>query len=180
MSMTITGAELGAQLMACTHRPESARFNVARFGERQSYLNKPEGGLWTSTLKNGESDWVRWCRVNEFGSVDDVPWWRLEPSPSATLLHIDDDADFHALMDAFGRDVPVLGRVFDFDKMKQCGYAGVHVTERAVAASRWPWGTGMGSLDAWDCESTVWLRWSFVSATDVLMNARQGATGGPS
>lgn len=168
---TTTGQDLGTQLMVSKHMPDSTRMQAARWEQSSGYMNKPEGGLWTSTLVDGISDWIRWCRGEGFGNVDDVPWWTLEPEPGATLLQIDGWDDLDLMMRVYGRSWgPIAGmnrKSLDFDAIKQAGYAGVNLTEHGARECHFgDWMSGY-SLNAWDCESTVWLRWSFAVVAPV-------------
>lgn len=176
-SLAITGRELGTQLMVSERRPELSRFILASFSEDFGYMNKPLGGLWTSSLDNGISDWIRWCRVESFGAVDDKAWWHLTPDPEAQVLRIDASEDFHLVMETYGR---VLSWSFhhhrqaiDFDAVLRDGYDGVNLTDRGAMECRFGGSfTGM-DLNAWDCESTVWLRWAFTSVMPASESERR-------
>lgn len=169
---TTTGAALGPQLFVGPHRPDRVRFTAAHHDvHRWSYSNKPGGGIWTSSYRDGTSGWVEWCRAENFGGVDAKPWWQLTPDPEATLIVIDSEVDMLALLDRYGRpfdDVMPDRRVLDFDALIATGHAGLTATERGFWACRMGDFTTLGlGLYSWDCESTVWFRWAFAEVQEV-------------
>ena len=162
--------ELGEQLFI-GERPDKALFNQAVHRDDRVFLNKPYGGLWTSSLVDGTSDWVRWCQGEDFGGVDVLPWWRVVVEPSTVVLEIDSYDDLLAIMKWGG----VRSRPWDwmhkemdalnFDVIRAAGFGGVHLTRAGASACRYGPGVGSPSLSSWDVESTVWLDWVF---TDIV------------
>lgn len=135
------------------------------------YGFKPYGGFWTSTYLGPDkgSDWVRWCRGEDFGSVDSSEWWLLTPASDSPVIIIDGWRDFDAILDRYGiplyPDSPPLRnqKAWDFSRMVEDGYAGLHLSEDAAMELHWyrrEYDFSL-SLNSWDCESTVWFAWSF-------------------
>lgn len=147
-----------------------------------SYANKPEAasGMWTSTYLGARarfaSDWVEWCTYNNFPHAGEYRSWVLEVEPDAFVLELDgpeacdtlyrlgymyrDPYYERAGLDYFGRR-PQL----DFEKLASVGVAGVHLTERGNHLMHLSFHPSPGGHDhdfnAWDSESTIWLRWAF-------------------
>lgn len=151
-----------AWVPATTIHPE--RGGYARYGF------KPYGGFWTSTYlgPNEGSDWVRWCRGEDFGSVDSSEWWVLMPSSDTPVIVINDWRGFDAVLDRYGiplypDTVALKDKGWDFGRMAEDGFAGVHLTEAAARELHWYRdGTDISmSLNSWDVESTVWFQWVF-------------------
>lgn len=162
----IPGIDLGPQVFI-GERPDPLRLIPAYHDPLHTEMNKPGGGLWTSSEReDGTSGWIEWCQREDFGGVDVVPWWRLVPRPDTRLLRIDDEDEFRILLDHYGTATyPGLPERlgFDFDAMVRDGYDGLHATERGFWSCRMSddYATiGLG-LYTWDCESTVWFHWGF-------------------
>jgi hypothetical protein len=158
-----SGQSLGAQLYIGEHGPRPALFKTPR--NRDMFV-KPTGGLWTSTYLGAAdgSDWVRWCRdEGGFGNVEKANWWLLTADPEAHVLVIDSYADLarataaYPLIwdraDPFYAERPKL----DYEAIAR-DFDGVHLTDRGQWRTRL---THPLDLYGWDCESTLWLRWSF-------------------
>ena len=135
-------------------------------------LNKPRGGLWTSTAYKGES--VAWTSEWNDWMKHEMPHWM---NPKGILLkvntnnvfHIDTDIDVKALAAEFPRGegkeirgggfgLGGSGAAIDFEAALQ-KYDGIH------------WGnykgqgavTYFGTDNMWDVESTVWRSDAFGS-----------------
>ena len=125
---------------------------------------KPRGGLWTSSdLKDGTSDWVRWCTVEQFrGPMFNL--WGLEVKNDARVFVIDSMSDLHSLYNKYpGQSNYKM--VLDYEKIAN-DFDGINLTENGQASTRW----GSASdprkrldLYGWDCERTLWFRWVFGS-----------------
>jgi hypothetical protein len=130
----------------------------------RDFFIKPNGGLWTSTLVDGSSAWVEWCRAEEFGEPDAQHWYVLEPDPAARVYIIDSLADLNRLIAMYphpDKEQRLYSRFFgyiDFEAVSQ-DYDAIHLTEAGQWATRY----SEPSLNGWDCESTVWFRWCFTS-----------------
>jgi hypothetical protein len=131
---------------------------------------KPRGGLWTSTWhEEYGGGWVQWCLSEEFEcDRSDPTWpkcWLLDPAPDARVYTIDSYADLQALVDRFPHRYDYEDRGFGAHVDLQPRwlsvaehYDGVHLTDAGQ------WATRLShplNLYGWDCESTLWFRWSF-------------------
>ena len=169
-----SGSALDDQLHISPARvliPEAFPVPVAPTRERRA-IAKPNGGLWTSTLRPGPSSaWVEWCRDEQFDDPDALTWHVLTPDPAARILVIDSLADLivttarYPLPLAWDRERCEI----DFVAVAADGFAAVHLTERGNAECHSvsypvPPGISTLALNTWDCESTAWLRWAFAAA----------------
>ena len=129
-----------------------------------SSLNKPRGGIWTSTANKAESGawtsaWNDWMKHG-------MPHWMhpkgilLKVGPNAKIFHINTKNDVLALAKEFPRDEGKeigggyslgAGPSIDFEAALKT-YDGIHwgnyKGQQAV--------TGFGRDNMWDVESTVW------------------------
>lgn len=154
-------------------------------------LNKPEGGLWTSTYipkekreqPNVYSEWARWCVDNDFMfDKYQVVVSILYPRKDARVYTIDKVEDLYlaseevplAYPDVYYErylyTTPSLYKkmmVIDFPSLFK-EYDGVRVTRKAAARLHMGCTNGhdlykhLTSLNAWDSESTVWKNGDWV------------------
>lgn len=128
--------------------------------------------MWTSTYKeHGLSDWCQWCLENEFWVRRDQPVfqaWELTVDLSAAIFVIDGRDDLKTLIERYpapplAPNGQPLGSTFEFPnwELVAADYDGVHLTARGQIATRWY----EPNLYGWDCESTLWLHWSFPEIT---------------
>lgn len=123
---------------------------------------KPDGGLWTSTLRSdGTTAWGEWCRAEDFAGGD-YPLWRLWLRDGTRVYQIHSEQDLADLLgiyqrtDEVARAYPVSSFAkIDFESMRADGWDGIHLTDTGQRETRF---TRPG-LYGWDCESTLWLRW---------------------
>lgn len=164
--------DLGPQLAVMDTMPHQSRMNAA-FNRARAYNNKPAGGFWTSTLHPVDqvSDWVRWCRQEDYGDVEGKQWWIVVPDPAKWLLVIDCYDDLRFALDRYRMDdedrASWTGPQLDFNAMRDDGYAGLHLTERGNAQCHTFAGIDEPDLNGWDVESTVWFDWCFTDVQDV-------------
>lgn len=131
---------------------------------------KANGGLWTSTYKNGKSDWINWCESNNFWTTDNQTKWLLSVNKNARVLKIDTRDDLFSAYKKYG--ISLLGGDFelagykigitdlgilDYEKIAR-DYDGVWLTQEGQWATRF---SSPISLYGWDCECTHWFRWVF-------------------
>lgn len=133
---------------------------------------KPDGGLWTSTFDPRiGSAWLRWCCFNYDAENKARPYWLLTPKTcNVAVVHSLDDLK-HLLERygftpewwprALGRRKNVeefvdFDRYLDFAKMVS-EYDAIHMTREG----QWATHLSRPNLYGWDCESTLWLKWSF-------------------
>jgi len=133
--------------------------------------NKPDGGLWTSTLISGRrSDWVSYCEEMEFyDRIRDR--WLLEVIEDPFLFVIDSLEDLLVLYELHGyvkRDVIFDQPLIDWEGVAKT-YDGVHLTKKGQLETHMPEHLPHAlrhlSLFGWDCECTLWFRWCFLSVT---------------
>ena len=126
-------------------------------------MNKPEGGLWTSTLRDdGTCAWLEWCRAESWGLTDETKLYALEPASDIAVLEIDSFDDLQELLYQWRRKniPPALERFapLDFEAMAH-GIDAIHLTKRGERKTRY----STPGLYGWDCECTLWLQWAFNS-----------------
>lgn len=123
------------------------------------------GGIWTSPYdtKLG-SDWIQWCLRGEFKGPE-FNCWLLEPDPAANVLTFDDPADprWH--------DLPMIvlsGHItYPAWELIARDYDGFHLTRRFIDYHRlaMPDFPAALTIYGWDCDSTFWFNWKFLSVT---------------
>ncbi len=136
---------------------------------RPSDINKPNGGLWTSsyTDKKSLSAWVKYCEDNNFriGQRNNMMYYVY--ADHARIYTIDTKQDALDLFAMYPRVIELTGtdyslKYFDFVEMKQ-HYDALHVTWAGI------WSNPQVSafelnLSEWGVESTVWLNNAFMIA----------------
>ena len=125
------------------------------------HLDKPGGGLWTSTWDESYGGgWLDWCVGQQFG-LPPYSVWLLTPDPAARVYTIDSAAALRALADRYPADNYLgLGRrAVDWPAVG-ADWDAVRLTEEAHWATRMALDLGTYS---WDCESTCWYRWCFTA-----------------
>lgn len=136
-----------------------------RFG-----MNKPYGGLWTSTY-NPEygSDWIRWCIGNDFSTHFDG--FILYPKQDTRILTIDSLEDLKNIFSEYGLKNELLfpfSECLDFEAISK-DYDGVNLTENGQWETRFSF---PHTLYGWDCESTVWTNWCFTKVEKFKYNLK--------
>jgi len=135
-------------------------------------LNKPKGGLWTSTANKAESgawtsDWNEWMK-------HDMPHWM---NPKGVLLKVNTKNVYHIDTD---EDVSNLAEQFPRGEGKEIGRGGFNLgagppIDFEAALKKYDgihWGnykgqgavTDFGMENMWDVESTVWRPDAFGNA----------------
>ena len=120
-------------------------------------LVKPYGGLWTSTWEGESSAWVRWASDN-YKTLYRRQWWLIEPDPVARICTIETYEDLRGLVARY--PAGHFSEYLDFETMAR-EFDAIHLTKKGQRATHF---TFPESLYGWDCESTLWFRWSFLSA----------------
>lgn len=174
--------ELGPQVHLGPERPCRRLFEPIMMDEVADYRRKPQdGGFWTSSLQFGMSQWIDWCRANQYGMPEREPWWLLIPQHQGEVIVIQDRQTFDQVHAAYKKPIgfgsinhPGTEYGFDFPKMIRDGFVGLHVTRDAAARLAWPEITvgpdGITTtqnrlLSSWSVESTVWFAWDFAEPT---------------
>jgi hypothetical protein len=133
--------------------------------------SKPPDGFFTSTLHPGEkgTSWMTYMKGNVRWTRENRSLWVLEADPEASLIVIDSMEDYRALADAFPQrwdDPSVRTPAYapDWFALAQADISvnGVHVTDAAVRDATVSAESRL-QLSGWDVESTLWMRWSFIS-----------------
>jgi hypothetical protein len=131
---------------------------------------KPDGGFWTSTeLSPGRSQWTEWLEAEARRKPETA--WGLEPDPNARIFHVRSREDEQFLrskypavaedeigkiLRSFGSNVIDWERVAkDYDAVNYQPFAGIDDSGE------------MSAFSMWDVESTLWMRWSFLSIEQV-------------
>jgi hypothetical protein len=130
-----------------------------------AHFVKPGGGLWTSSFIDGRSEWVDWVESERFLDSYSLTWHVLTPDPASRIYVIDSLADLTRLLDRYAVKKKWDGsmRWPDFERIAG-EYDAMHLTAEGQWATRL---THPDSLYGWDCESTLWFRWSFTKCVTV-------------
>lgn len=142
-------------------------YNPTKFKEvtnEQDYLNKPEGGLWSSPA-NSEWGWKDWC---------DSEMWRkgfglscgfkFKLKKSARIFAIDSLSDYRACVEKYGKGIRWSDRkVIDWEKISK-EYDGLFLTLKGFDETR----IGLDGFHTWDCESMVIFNLDCVSEVKSL------------
>jgi hypothetical protein len=151
-----------------------------------NYMNKPHGGLWTSTATEADDGWT--SAWNEW-MKDNMPQWMhaqgvlLRPKTD-NVFHIETTEDTAALYDEFpleatGEDSPrkhlvafgIGGKLIDFEAALK-KYDGIHWGIKSGGRSG-DWNFGRSGM--WDVESTVWRDISVLEVAEVVSTSQRGA-----
>lgn len=153
------------------HQPDPDKFKPPCNADLP-YVKPRTGGIWTSSWdETNGTDWLRWCQSESF-SGPSWDMWLLEPDPDAVVVQISEFADLAELIRKYphpknGWEKAKWGKVMssvslneglDFEKLAE-DFHGVNLTQNGQWATRY----SNPGLYGWDCESTLWLRWNFVS-----------------
>lgn len=119
------------------------------------------GGLWTSTLIEPVwSDWCWWTSGEEFMYKERCDAFILDIDPKAKIFEINSASDVRWLT----RLYPSMKYDTGFLRMNWTAlsedFHGVHLTETGNSLLH-SCGDISVSMNPWDSESTVWLKWAF-------------------
>jgi hypothetical protein len=123
--------------------------------------HKPSCGLWSSSYhRTRRSAWVRWCEQEEF-HVPALWQGTLFQPASCRVYTIDHYRDLELLARRFAlpqRLYPTITTDLDFEAML-AEFDAAHLTERGQRETHLLAGIDADySLNGWDCESVLWLR----------------------
>ena len=92
------------QLFVGQSEPTLKKFKPAEDDISKAFIRKPKHGLWTSKYRpeTNDSPWIEWCVANEFGDVENTPWWILEPKDDVKILEISDWKSFDEIIAKYG------------------------------------------------------------------------------
>jgi hypothetical protein len=95
--------------------------------ETAAMIKKParHTGLWTSTWRQEtqDSDWVEWCRGEDFGNPDGKYWYLLTPREDIKLYVIDCVYDLEQLLHTYPWTTPLLTELNERYKIMHLEYA---------------------------------------------------------
>lgn len=118
-------------------------------------INKPCGGLWTSTeTTERSSGWIEWCRRECWWNTTERLIWRLHPQDDLDVLHVISITDLEPWFQ------PDVLPTIDWEALFE-DYHGVHLTTTGLRNTRFTFDTSTPSLYGWDCETTLWSEWVF-------------------
>lgn len=155
--------EYGTQIFVNTDPPDPNKIDPVR---NTDPVAKPEGGLWTSSLRNGTSAWVDWVRRENYSPhpISEIEVWRLEPVNDPNLYVIDSLEDFQLLLSKHGLNDDTLFNAIDYEEVAD-DYDGIWVTKKGQAETRF----SEPSLYGFDCESTIWFDWCFENIEESII-----------
>jgi len=145
--------------------------------DEMTFRYKPDGGFWTSTWREEtqDSEWVEWCRGENFASPDESNWFLLTPKEDSKLYVIDTYADLERLLAYYPWTSPLAKSLpresyllkyytgIDFERLAQ-DYDGLHLTYEGNNRLHLSYPL---NLNGWDAESTVWFRWCFTEVRHI-------------
>jgi hypothetical protein len=151
--------------------------------------NKPRGGIWSSTFTPKKPEPCAWVAgmkthpiLREIATESDalLPQWILEVNPSARVCRISSLGDALYFQRLFGihpeLPLPPIALRAEAAGLTTCqtdweavglAFDGVHLDHVAVdeiEIAHLSHGI-QTPFDTWNCESTFWFRWSFVSVS---------------
>lgn len=155
-----------------------------------SYLNKPNGCLWGSTMTpNAEflSDWVRWVWQEDFHIGKYKKGISFTLKKKSRICTIDTPEDYKNMMKTYSklmytegeyRNSSVNRRIIDFKKLAN-DYDAFHLTESAFWEMRFPlfrrgdWyrdeeGIEFGDFYSYDCETWILFNLDCINKGSIL------------
>jgi hypothetical protein len=129
---------------------------------------KPRRAFWTSTrVTDVVSGWIEWLRFGDDRRHGPYHPWLLTVAAEARVTEIHSPDDWRSLIDRYGAVSSDGGWSIDWELMRR-DWDAVHLSVGGLLTAHAPAVTGApdaGLLDGWHMESTVWLRWTFTSAS---------------
>jgi len=117
-----------------------------------NYINKPKGGIWTSSWEDGDSsDWIKESLYRKSYRNKYI----FEVSKDAKILHILSYKDVKKVHAKYGHEEGyiIYERVFE-------DYDAVHVSYKIARSIDFP-SFNIASYYSWSVESSVFARWVF-------------------
>lgn len=129
----------------------------------EAVLQKPEGGLWTSPLRDGTCGWIEWMQGERWCPVDEPEAWRLTVADDVELYTIDSVGDLEAITtapaDPRWGPAGIMNHTIDWQGVFE-DHDGIHLTREGQVATRFT-GRETPDLYGWDCECVLWDGWHF-------------------
>lgn len=132
----------------------------------KTMMNKPESALWSSPAYKlvGQlpyTTWFQWCKEEDFQEPMESFMHQIVTDGNERVL------DLEASLNGYGPSIESITDEewfsyagLNFKKIRNMGYDAVFCSQRAAMDYHYPQYLRNGakfSLNAWDCESTVWL-----------------------
>jgi len=118
---------------------------------------KPHGGIWTSPLADGSSEWVEFLDTAT-GLTRHTTSFVLDVASGARVAEIDSRQDLDVLTERYMLHSPFGHETLDFEALSG-DFDGLHLTATGMNDCRFE--LNGRDLWPWDIESTIWFRWSF-------------------
>lgn len=115
-------------------------------------FNKPVGGIWASSLNTkGTTEWIDWCRCEQFGDIDNKDFFVFRLAPNAKILIVDESTI--PMMKKRYSYKYILGYEYDYVAISR-DYDGIYVSSDIAYEYRL---STNYSLYTWDVETLcVW------------------------
>lgn len=145
-------------------------------------MNKPLGGMWTSSLRESDGDgvssgWIEWMQAERYSHVPDPEAWILEPVDDVDVYVIDDVWDAKTIMvpDDKYENSTIQDYVIDWELVfEELDYDAIRLTRDGQIDTRFPNKTYIDgervrradnldkyNLYGWDSECYLWDGWHF-------------------
>lgn len=151
-------------LQVLTHDKDFALDKIEFSLETNPSNNKPYTALWTCDFQENVEDvgWINW-NLNWFKSYIKSNLYHLVPKNEKFNIY-----EISSLDDL--TDIPYIEiyeeRVFDYKKLKEEGYDGLHITQRGANLGHRYDGSVpfevVNMMNGFDCESTVWFNTDWI------------------
>lgn len=138
----------------------SSIFSFDKFEKikNRTYMNKPEGGLWTSPL-DSEYSWKKWCEDEDFRACEEKNSFKLKIKTNSKILKINTNSDLINLPlqnlseEGFNGNAHIRTYI-DFEKILEIGIDAIWLTENGQTETRLSYPL---NLYGWDCETVLIL-----------------------
>jgi hypothetical protein len=122
---------------------------------RNQFLNKPDGGLWSSPT-NSRWCWKDWCSSENYPIRLDV-WTRFRLAPEARVLEIDCLDHLRFAFKEYGKRLPPYGDVVLDWNLLRAHYDAIFLSEQGNSECHLPLELNSPDFNGWDCECLLVL-----------------------
>lgn len=140
------------------------------------YMNKPDGGLWTSPT-DSEWGWKDWCESENFNVSRLSSYTKFNLKDTAKILVIDSLEEFYNICDKYTLKIHgslelamlMMGKLLDFEAIEKDGYDGILLTDRGNIQCHLPLNLarpGYSDLNAWDVETLLLFNLDHIEITE--------------
>lgn len=152
---------------------------------RMSFLNKPDGCLWGSTMLHSDyiSDWIEWVACSDFHMDKYSRGISYKLKRNARICTVSNLSDYKSIMKKYSR-LKYLNeepsrfneRVIDWDKLSK-DYDAFHLTYEAFLLMRLPYnidmlidddGNYLSNFYSYDCETWILFNLDCINMGSVL------------